>query len=235
MRGPSDWPAADSAVVAGARRRVDAVLADSTATIEDLKTFYSPDRDYAGPVFDDRTGSDPNKIDARDLLAITAMSVQAGPRAIGKFLQPGELRTKMAAALRATDDVSLWEASPAQLEAADALYRCVKQRLSSANMWVTTGKLCARKRPQLIPVRDRVIVAGLGLPAQHFGQDWLVMGGLLEAHDIRVELQRCAAKAATAGSIIASVPELRLLDAVLWMRWSRRGKKTAVQSSTALP
>lgn len=226
MHRPADWPCPDQLIVAGARARVEDVLEDSPATVRDLKMFYDPRGNYAGPVFDDRTGSDPNEVGDADLLAVTAMDVQAGPRAIGKFRRTGNPRTDLLAALIITDDVPLWDASAAQMESAASLYRLVKEILSPTNMWVTTGKLCARKRPQLIPVRDRVIVAGLGLIARTFYEDWLVIGSVLETEEIRLELRRCAVEASAPDNMVGSVPETRLLDAVLWMRWSE-ARRTA--------
>lgn len=71
------------------------------------------------------------------------------------------------------------------MEAAAALYAVVKAQFSDGNMWVSASKLCARKRPRLIPVRDSVIVAGLGLPDVDFGEDLLIMGAALESQEIR--------------------------------------------------
>lgn len=231
---PEDWPRPGRVVLTEARRRLDEVLDDSAATVADLTRFYDPGGDFAGPVFDDRTGTDPNEITAGDLLAITAMQVYAGPRAIGRFLRPGQPRRDVLAALRNTDDVPLWEASPKQLAAAAELYRVTKALFSAGNMWVSTGKLCARKRPRLIPVRDRVVVGGLGLPGTDFREDWLIIASLLEADDVRTELRTCAEQAASAGNVLPDVPVLRLLDAALWMRWSR-GATASFSQSTRRP
>jgi hypothetical protein len=111
------------------------------------------------------------------------------------------------------------EASAAHLLAAAALYELVKRQFTDESMWVTASKLCARKRPQLIPVRDSVIGAGLGLPNRDYRQDWLIIGSVMEDADVPACLRRCGEAAdPSGGTILAGVPELRLLDAVLWMR-----------------
>lgn len=89
MQHPSNWPTPHEDVVAGARERILTVLADTTRSAQDLSRFYDPQGNYAGPIFDDRTGSDANDITAHDLLAITSMQVQAGPGLSGGFSTQG--------------------------------------------------------------------------------------------------------------------------------------------------
>jgi hypothetical protein len=222
MQVPAQWPAPTDQRVSVARRRVAEVLSDTALTSGQLAEYYDPSGDFAGHVFDQRADSDPNDVSASDLLAITTMQVQAAPRAVTNFLTDGQPRQDVINALRATDDVPLWTASSEQLSHAAAFYTTVKKTLGGTNMWVTASKLCARKRPALIPVRDSVIAEGLGLPGKDFREDWLIIGKVLEDTHLREQLQDAAEAADPAGStVLSSVPELRLLDAVLWRRWSQ--------------
>jgi hypothetical protein len=104
VRYPDTWPQPDTGHVDEARRNVAAVLADRDLTSTQLREFYDPTRNFAGPVFDDRSRSDLNDLSALDLLAVTTMHVRAGPRALSAFLNDGEARTELLGALRASDD-----------------------------------------------------------------------------------------------------------------------------------
>ena len=230
MTPPSDWPATDPTVVAEARERVRSVLLDETRSARDLALYYDPDGDYAGPIFDNQAGSSADDITADDLLAITAMQVSASPRALGRFLTNVDVRAELRQALADTPNEPLWEAAPDGLQAMDTLYQLVKRQFSDGNMWVSATKLCARKRPRLVPVRDSVIVTGLGLPNRDFRQDSLIIGAIMDDPDVRLQLRRCAEIADPDHlTILAEVAELRLLDAILWMRWSRGGRDRGVE------
>ena len=68
-----------------------------------------------------------------------------------------------------------------QLLAMAELHHALKRALSppevtKPNPWVTDSKLCARKRPDLFPVRDSVVCAYLGLidPKGNYEVDWQV-------------------------------------------------------------
>jgi hypothetical protein len=238
MDVPRGWPIPSESVVETARLAVASVLENRDATVDDLIRFYDPDGNYAGPVFDCRDGVEADDIAALDLVAITTMQVEAGPRAVRRFLRHGDDRRALLDALEKTPDVSLWNADSQQLEAAARLYRLTKGIFSGGNMWVSASKLCARKRPRLIPVRDSVIVDGLELPNEDFREDWLIIRRVISDPDIRHELLRCAAFAdADRQLALLSIPELRLLDVVLWMRWSRSGQAsgTAVRAPIHTP
>ena len=66
-----------------------------------------------------------------------------------------------------------------QLLAMADMYQALKSALSppdvkNPNPWVTASKLCARKRPDLFPVRDNVVCTYLGLidPKGNYQVDW---------------------------------------------------------------
>lgn len=85
----------DPHLITEARERGWTVLADEARTARELALFYDPDGDYAGPIFDDRTGAETAELTAADLLAITAMQVQASPRALGRFLRDDATRAEL--------------------------------------------------------------------------------------------------------------------------------------------
>jgi hypothetical protein len=69
------------------------------------------------------------------------------------------------------------------------------------------GKLLARKRPRLVPVTDKIIVARVG-PA---GQTWRAPRHCLQDESLRRAIEALWARHARTASV------LRLLDVVLWM------------------
>ncbi len=124
-----------------------------------------------------------------------------------------------------------------ELAAAAALHPLIKTTLGGRNMWVTASKLCARKRPRLIPVRDPVIVTGLGLPNTDFRVDLQIIGAVMGDDDIRACLRYAADVVDRADpdrtTRVASIPLLRLLDTALWMRWSVRGRRATAKLEQA--
>jgi hypothetical protein len=77
--------------------------------------------------------------------------------------------------------------------------------------WVTAHKLCARKRPDLLPVYDRVVKAALQPRRKRF---WLPLHATLQDnHEIIVRLEQI--------KLLSGIPEevslLRVLDVAVWM------------------
>lgn len=112
--------------------------------------------------------------------------------------------------------MSLAEADQDVLNSAARLYQLFKELLRG-NKWVTASKLAARKRPALIPVRDRVIVKHLELDNRDFREDWRVMRYLLRDNDVLEALAEVRSLAARQQPVVADLPDLRLLDSALWM------------------
>jgi hypothetical protein len=87
-------------------------------------------------------------------------------------------------------DAELGSAGVAELIAMAAFYDQVKRALSADTVRnpdarVTASKLCARKRPNLLPVRDRLVCGHLGLAAlQNYQVDWQIFRSLMRDHDI---------------------------------------------------
>ncbi|TRW47452.1 hypothetical protein FJ693_01240 [Georgenia yuyongxinii] len=111
------------------------------------------------------------------------------------------------------------------LEAMYAFYNAVKAAVSSPNSkdpnpWVNPSKFCARKRPDLFPVRDRNVCAHLGiLNLSDARADWLVFRALVQDDDVRRAIDTLpegAHQAAGERQLALDSSVLRLLDAALW-------------------
>jgi hypothetical protein len=103
-----------------------------------------------------------------------------------------------------------------------ALYETVKQALSAdtvknPNAWVTASKLCARKRPDLFPLRDTEMRDYLGLtPWQNYQVDRQIFRGLIGDPDIIAAIDLMSKAAAAGRRLQADQSRLRLLDAAIW-------------------
>jgi hypothetical protein len=214
-----DWDTPDSEAFHETRRRALEILRADEA-VDNLSAFYDPQRNFAGTTFDDLSTVDPHAIGPSDLLAITLMDVSVQPAAVRRLLEPGTTRDLISGALhQVRPGVTLADADTATLDAAAAFYQEVKQALRG-NKWVTASKICARKRPALIPVRDRVVVAHLRLPNQDFREDWTLIRALMREPEVSEALSTLATKTPT---LARSLPALRLLDTAVWMH-GRAGK-----------
>lgn len=183
-----------------------------------VRRYYDPDGNYAGSTFLDLP-QEPFTVSATDLFAVSLLDVRPTPRAARRLLSPGPCRTAVHAALSSPalpSDADLETAGPDTWAAAEALYGALRVALG-VNPWVTTSKLCARKRPGFFPVRDSVVtqrLLGLGMD---FRTDWAVYRALLRDTQLRDRLQRVTAEAGAALDRPITDPPLRVLDVLLWM------------------
>lgn len=209
--------------VASAIAAVEAVLADRSRVVDDLRCFYDPTGDYAGASFDDQRENVPDDITAADLLATTTMGVPFRPRAQRRLLQVGEDRTAVLDALgRVPQGLALEDATDEDLTQVLELYSRVKHCLDG-NKWVTASKLCARKRPALVPVRDSVVVTALGLVNRNAREDLSVLREVARRPGVGADLEAAVTDAGVRkGEGLEQLSTLRVLDAAVWMR-HRRG------------
>ena len=190
-----------------------------------LRFYYDVDGDYAGASFAQLAPIEPDNINATDLHATRLLSVPIGPGATRRFLDEGAARTEVLDALRAIPDKDLLVTDPATLEAMESFYLAVKTNLSAASTrhpdaWVTASKLCARKRPELFPVRDRKVSAYLGLTRNNSYQiAWQVFRHLIGHRDVITAIDALS-DATLAGAhgtrLRLDDSRLRLLDAAIW-------------------
>jgi hypothetical protein len=79
--------------------------------------------------------------------------------------------------------------------------------------------LCARKRPALFPVRDRLVCELLGLSAfKNYQVDWQVFRHLMRDQQIvaAIDAMLVAVEATHTDRLVLDQPHLRLLDAAIW-------------------
>lgn len=211
-----DWDMPDTSAMALSRTRALAILKSRT-TPDDVVRFHDPAGNFAGPTFQDLDPAHDNEVVASDLLAVTLMNVAVQPAAVRRILEDAGNQRRLTEALRTVPaNVSLAEADQDVLNSAAGLYQLFKELLRG-NKWVTASKLAARKRPALIPVRDRVIVKHLELDNRDFREDWRVMRHLLRDNDVLEALAEVRTLAARQQPVVADLSHLRLLDSALWM------------------
>lgn len=221
------WQPPPPGLMADAKQQVmKALRTDGPHGVQDrLTSFYDTDGDYAGASFAQLAPIDPLDITSTDLLATTLLSIRIGPGATRRLLAGSSVRDTLLQKLRDLPDCDLANAGTPALMAMAELYEAVKGVLSAAsvknpNAWVTASKLCARKRPELFPVRDNEVCDYLGLtPSRNYQVDWQVFQRLISDPDViaAVDTARKATEVAAADRRLQlDQARLRLLDAALW-------------------
>lgn len=196
---------------------------------KELNRYYEKSKNYAGTTFW-KLGNNPwDDVVVDDLLAVTLLSVQVGPRGIRALTDDGDHRRAVLDAIASVHPSrTLAGATSQDLLDAWQFHVAVKEAISNpqatkANPWVTASKVTARKRPSLIPVRDNVVGKLLGPNAlKYAGVYWQLMRALLR--DTEVIDAMGAARARVADEVSGDLqtgfdaePDLRLLDAALWI------------------
>lgn len=231
---PHEWEAPGREAVAGALGAVEAALSDPRA-VEYLARYYSRERNFAGATFLALGPASPWDICAADLLALTLLSVEAPPYSVRKLLEPSAERNHVLRLLsedRLPVDAELAMADDDTLKAMAELHEAFKMYLSPAhsqakNPWVTASKLCARKRPDLFPVRDSVVCNALGL-GRNYQVDWQVFRGLIQDAKVRDRIDALVDAASREGADIGHPNRrLRHLDVLLWMKATSRPNDVA--------
>jgi Family of unknown function (DUF6308) len=224
---PDGWQPPPHGLAAHAKQKAaEALRIDGAHDAQHrLARFYDTDGDYAGASFAQLGPTDTNDITAADLLATTLLSVRIRPAAARRILDRGATRDTLMRKLRDLPDCDLANAGTPALAAMEALYVAVKRALSAdtvknPNAWVTASKLCARKRPDLFPVRDAKVCDYLGLtPWRNYQVDLQIFRSLIGDPDITtaIDVMSKATMAAAVGQRLqADQSRLRLLDAAIW-------------------
>lgn len=235
---PTDWTPASPHQLEHATKLVHQALNDAAA-VGHLETYYRRVGNYAGATFLDLDPVDPYSFTAADLLSLNLLGVAAQPVAVRRLLEPSRERGHLVRLLSEENlpiDADLAMADADQLLAMAELHEAVKRALSPAdvkdpNPWVTASKLCARKRPDLFPVRDNVVCKHLGLiePRGNYEVDWQVFRHVIQDNAIRRRLDEIVDEAAGRPGVDIGHPNRRLrhLDVVLWMHARPKATRTA--------
>ncbi len=217
-------PAAD--VISSGVGRVQQALDMPKELAAAVRIFYDDDSSFAGSTF---LGieSDPNCIEAEDLLAVTLMGEMFPAKAVRQLLFGAErdIASKLLAEIK---NDALWDVDIDALHSPGNPVFDLWQLLDDLPYVGATraSKLMARKRPELIPIYDRIIGERIAGPAEY----WYVFHAFLthEQHRRTVEDLR-----STAG--LEGVALLRVLDTAIWMRYSRGTAAKSVRGQTGLP
>lgn len=213
-------------VVYTKRKAIKALRTDGQHAAQDrLVRFYNTEGNYAGASFTQLGPIAPLDITPSDLLATMLLSVRIGPGAARRMLDDGIARDTLLRKLRDIPDCDLANAVSPALRAMEGLYGAVKRALSpetvkNPNAWVTASKLCARKRPDLFPTRDKEVCDYLGLTQfKNYQVDWQIFRSLIGDPDIIAAIDvmtKATAAAAAERRLQVEQSRLRLLDAALW-------------------
>lgn len=210
---------------------VNALEPSSAARL--ISKFYNPQSNFAGAAFAGLEPHGGDAITATDLLAVTTMGVSIPVLAIRRFLDDAEIGSRVRQALAALPDRPLEDATPEDFEKMARFYDLVKEQLKKAgtntsNSWVTASKIAARMRPDLFPVRDRVVCRFLGIIGLNDrAKDWVVFQHLMNSSEVRrklSEVEHLVRDGADGHRLVLDTQPLRLLDAVLWMSAPRNCK-----------
>jgi hypothetical protein len=192
-------------------------ILDDEGTPRRLSLYYNPKR--AGPWFDwlgqSATGGiEPNRVDALDLVAVTALSVLVPPPAAAQLLD-GEAERVSALLRDIPADVDLWDDSAASLiadnSAAAELWRLFRGLPGVG--WVIAHKLCARKRPRLLPVFDSVVKSALTPTEDRY---WTPLRESIRELQLEPVLQGLHQRLVRTTPDATSVTLLRVLDVAVW-------------------
>jgi len=242
---PEGWTAATDSQLERAEALVLEAL-DGEIAVGHVERYYRRDGNYAGATFLDLDTVDPYSFTPADLLSLNLLGVAVQPVAVRRLLEPSRERGHLLRLLSEENlplDADLAMADADQLLAMAELHRALKRVLSPAdvknpNPWVTASKLCARKRPDLFPVRDNVVCNHLGLiePKGNYEVDWQVFRHLIQDNAIRRRLDEIVDEACQRPGVDVGHPNRRLrhLDVVLWMHARPQGRRTTGSGDVAV-
>ena len=158
--------------------------------------------------------TDPNRIGPEDFVAVSMLSVNVPAQAAIRLLGP-DAEAISEHLSQIPTDLDIIDADPEMLGAespAGRLWDVLRQSRDGLGP-TTTSKLLAAKRPRLLPIWDTFVEKATGLDTVGY---WLKFQAVLMDDQRRVwkwlrELRSLAT------NVPPSIPELRLLDVLLWM------------------
>lgn len=190
-----------------------------------LAHYYDRETKNAGASFVDLYPNEPTDITATDLLATQLLQVTFNASDVRRLIEPSPDRLAVLDALSVLPEKDLAEADVKTLLAMERFYLAVKGAVrdrwaSRSNRWVLASKLCARKRPDLFPVRDRRVCNLLDLTRHNdFRFDWVAFRSLIQNHAVNEAIDALVGAVPTVTDHADSrldTCRLRLLDVALW-------------------
>ena len=241
---PATWTALDGQTREIAVVQVRSALAGTPDSLAEMvQHYYSPSRNFAGALLDQLEPNPADDIVAADLLAVGMLSMKIEPAQARSLLLGGSRRrTDVLALLRAipfglpitsldSQDPAVHRALGHMWDLQNTLRSLMDDQIPGSNTWVFAAKLCARKRPYLFPVRDRVVcrylAGGASLKRGHgpgnFSIDLQLFAYLMSLEDIAKQLAELRRVLQERGYVL-DPSDLRLLDVVLWVTASQLGR-----------
>ncbi|MGG5257522.1 DUF6308 family protein [Phycicoccus avicenniae] len=229
---PDHWKAATGAQLERGLGTALSVLHDARV-VDNVALHYDRDSNYAGATFLDIDPVDPYAITSGDLLSLTLLGVKAEPQAVRRLLEMTATNREIRGLLTEEHlplDADLMVADNDTLVAMASLHETLKRALSldrtqNKNPWVTAAKLCARKRPDLFPVRDTVVcdLLGLRVTRHNYEVDWQVYRHIIQNDEVRTRLDEIIDEVQTRDGVNVGHVNRRLrhLDVALWMHGRR--------------
>lgn len=183
-------------------------------------------RTYTGGRFEVLAdATQPNTITARDIVAVSMLSVNVPPRAAAWLLDPTGARV-VTELLAQIDPASMWEQPVDVIADPDgpltrlwSLLRAPSTQLPAISDDngigpVIAGKLLAAKRPHLVPIYDRVVAGALVAPT---GGWWKCWRSSTSNPLLRERVDQIRSAFAPAQPVALALSDLRVCDIVVWM------------------
>jgi len=205
--------------------RVPDVLHERIRAAEMVRMYFEGQCEgvprYTGSLFNELAGGGDrpdvaNRFTSDDIVAVSLLSVNVSARAAIQILGRG-------ADLLA----SLLAEIPTDVDLADADEQLIGDRSPATHLWnelrgvagngpVITSKLLARKRPKLIPIRDKAVLQELGHPGVGY---WRDLRAALREND--GELAGRLAEIRDHAALGQEVSVIRIFDVLVWMTGKR--------------
>lgn len=228
---PDDWLPLRAEVLSVGIESTRAAIIDEDDALRRLTYYYSRKGNYSGTSFLDSKPNPANEIVAADLYAVSRLSMTIRNDQGRYLLDVGVPRATALDLLAAIpEDATIEDLSAPLLVGMWNLYdhfRCLLVTADrKSNHWVFAAKLCARKRPNLFPVRDGLVceyLSGSRLPKQRahrigqFRNDIQLFAHLMTKADFIDQLAHLQAVCAQHG-VAVDQPMLRFLDVLLWTK-----------------
>ncbi|MGY1665913.1 DUF6308 family protein [Geodermatophilus sp. SYSU D00696] len=192
---------------------------DDTRALAFLREYHGRDGGpaYTGSYFDGWGGQqDPDRFTAEDVVAVTFLSVVVPPMAAHRLLYTEAERFNRLLGQVGPDRDFAQEAQPVHRDWPGWRLETALRELPGIGRTIAS-KLCARKRPRLLPIYDSVV--GEVTSAQ--SQQWEPLREALRADDGALHRRLLALR--DAAGLGATVSALRVYDVVAWMEGKKRG------------
>ena len=195
---------------------------DTERSLGYLTTYYgtSGDGPYTGAHFDTWARNDPERFSADDIVAVSFLSVFVPPRAARRLLDTDADRfTELLAAVGPDRDL-VTQSMPIDRSWPSRRLNAALDELPGVGPTIAS-KLCARKRPALLPIFDSVVAT----VTDAWTTQWEPLRAALRADDGRLherllELREMA-------QLGPEISAIRVYDVLTWME----GKSRNVQPS----